>query len=279
MMPVVTNGLLIVHYARDAVFNMAFDEWLLGVAAVTPGSVFLRLYSWMPGAISFGFHQDATRALDWDRVGETPVIRRLTGGRALYHDPAELTYSLVWNHCQPPAHPLGRARSESTAAIAAGLVKFARDLGFPADYVRTSPGDQARPSYFHKAPCFASAARYEVVCNGRKLVASAARRLPTATLQHGAIKLDMTVPHPALAHSEIAQVNSPEELSAVSPGVFLARVSVMVAAMSEVLLLNLLRCEPGWGAENGLKNVAEYVKKSPLGQRECIEQKGVSSSL
>ena len=44
-------------YAGHPYWNMAFDEWLLVRALERPGSLYLRLYTWHPGAITFGYNQ------------------------------------------------------------------------------------------------------------------------------------------------------------------------------------------------------------------------------
>ncbi|MCK4573421.1 MAG: hypothetical protein KAU36_03575, partial [candidate division Zixibacteria bacterium] len=85
------------HFAAGPHFNMAFDEWLFARACESPGSIMLRLYSWRPGAITFGFNQKEQTAVDCERLNGTPLIRRVTGGRALYHDPSELTYAIAVN--------------------------------------------------------------------------------------------------------------------------------------------------------------------------------------
>ena len=85
------------QYGCDPYENMAADEWLMEQAFSRPGYVALRLYTWNAGAITFGYNQDVDRAVDYSALNGTPLIRRITGGRALYHDPSELTYAIVVN--------------------------------------------------------------------------------------------------------------------------------------------------------------------------------------
>jgi hypothetical protein len=178
---------------------MAFDEWLLRQALCDPGLVAFRLYTWLPAAITIGLNQQADIALDWRAVGDTVVIRRATGGRALYHDSTELTYSVVLG-----ADTTGKlcsvgSASRISALIAQGLTRFLAHHGIGAEFVRrSSPLDQ-RPVASHSTPCFASFARYELVAGGRKVVASAQRRIGEAVLQHGSIKIGGVAYHAALA--------------------------------------------------------------------------------
>ena len=180
---------LYMHHGADPFFNMAFDEWMFGCVLTQPGMILVRLYSWSPGAITFGLNQRESSAYDHAALGDTPAIRRVTGGRAIYHDPSEITYSVAINTQNLVHERLAGGVSQSSTAIAETLAEFVRLQGVPADYQKQSSADNARPDFFHTAPCFASHARYELIAKGRKIVASAQRRLDEAFLQHGSIKL------------------------------------------------------------------------------------------
>ncbi|HVP06944.1 MAG TPA: hypothetical protein VMS71_03805, partial [Candidatus Acidoferrum sp.] len=199
------------HYAADPYFNMAFDEWMLRQAMHRPEAVYLRLYSWMPGAITFGYNQRFERAIDASKLGDTPVIRRVTGGRAIYHDPSEITYAIASNADSKAVQALSGSTSEVSARIAEALALFLSRLRIDAEYVRQSSAQNSRPDFFHAAPCFASLARYELVAGERKVVASAQKRLGNAFLQHGAIKLNGVVSHGALpnASTDVIQFMQP----------------------------------------------------------------------
>ena len=71
-----TAPLFFTHYATAPWFNMAFDEWLLARAERTPGFAAVRLYSWQPGAITYGVNQKESKAYRAEQLGDTPVIRR-----------------------------------------------------------------------------------------------------------------------------------------------------------------------------------------------------------
>ncbi len=178
---------------------MAFDEWLMWRASLQPATTYLRLYTWRVGAITIGLNQKKELALDLSKLSDIPVIRRVTGGRAVYHDPSELTYAIAINMRDHPNASLAGSLGESSAAIAEALTRFLTRLGIKAQYVRRSSPSDSRPFYFHTAPCFDSVSRYEVVANSRKIIASAQRRVKETLLQHGAIKLHGLAPHQALA--------------------------------------------------------------------------------
>jgi lipoate-protein ligase A len=67
---------------------MALDEALLR----TPGAPTLRLYGWSPPGLSLGYFQAAA---DFQTVpGDHVVVRRITGGGAIYHAD-EITFALT----------------------------------------------------------------------------------------------------------------------------------------------------------------------------------------
>jgi lipoate-protein ligase A len=201
------------HHSASPHFNMAFDEWMLTEAARIPGSILARLYTWSAGTITLGFNQRLETAYDHAQVGATPVIRRITGGRAVYHDISELTYAFAFNTKSPASEALSGSTHDSSRAMAESLSSFLGRLGIAADWVKASSADNARPAFFHKAACFASHARYELVSGRDKIVASARRDWDGAALQHGSIKLHGLVGHPALKMEFRTPGTAPESIA------------------------------------------------------------------
>ena len=75
------------HSTADGATNMATDEALL----VCCNKPLLRTYDWIQPTISIGRTQASA-----DILSEVPIIRRPTGGRAVYHDSqSEITYAIV----------------------------------------------------------------------------------------------------------------------------------------------------------------------------------------
>jgi len=181
--------------ASNGAVNMAVDEaMLVGVnRGTTPPTV--RVYAWDPPTVSLGYSQRLEDELDLDAVRQAGfgVVRRPTGGRAVLHA-GELTYSVVG-----PAGevPLGRSIMEAYAAIAKALSAGLAELGVDVELapVATQAVDREGAS----PPCFASAGRYEIVVDGRKLIGSAQRRVGRGVLQHGSLLTDAT-------HERIADV-------------------------------------------------------------------------
>ncbi|HUU27285.1 MAG TPA: biotin/lipoate A/B protein ligase family protein [archaeon] len=171
---------------------MALDEIFLRRAQRDNLPPVLRVYSWIEPSVSIGYNQKAERELDLElcRKLGVRVVRRPTGGRSVYHA-RELTYSVAG-----PGNTewLGRTTGESCRLIARGILRSLALLGVEPDLAR-NPVKQGRNSSPKLAnPCFTSVSRYEISCNGRKLVGSAQRRLSggRALLQQGSLLLHNT---------------------------------------------------------------------------------------
>lgn len=164
-------------------FNMAVDEGLLEGAAA--GAPVLRVYGWEPPALSFGYGQQPWREVDLDkcRAAGIEVVRRLTGGRAVLHW-EELTYSVI---CREDDPQCGGPISHTYRRIGEALVEGLRLFGVEAALERARPRTRQPRERGVSQPCFASLARWEVKCGGRKLIGSAQRRVRGAILQHGSL--------------------------------------------------------------------------------------------
>lgn len=186
------------HHAADPFFNMAFDDAMLAQVLRNPQSIFLRLYTWNQGTITIGMNQKSERAVSLDGLGATPMIRRSTGGRAVYHDVSELTYSMALDAGSVSSLNRGASLSAIYLKLAEGLKLFLNGLGVSTQVVRRSAADAREAVGPSVKSCFASKARYELVAGNAKVLASAQRQIGTGVLQHGSIKLHGVVTHPAL---------------------------------------------------------------------------------
>jgi lipoyl(octanoyl) transferase len=168
----------------SAFFNMAFDEAIIESVANGLSLPTFRLYEWDPAAITIGYSQKAMDVLDNDRCIENgiDVTRRLTGGRAVFHD-NETAYSVIGTFDDPQ---FGGNLHDTYRAIGAVLIEALRTCGAEVDWSRgnPAPGEVRGVS---SSPCFLSASRFEITCRGRKMVGSAQRRFRKVFLQHGSI--------------------------------------------------------------------------------------------
>lgn len=181
---------LLVTEPVDGATNMAIDEavWRARQAGTAPPT--LRFFAWDPPTVSLGYGQPLDRAIDVDacRALGVGLVRRPTGGSAIYHDgpERELTYSVVAS-----LDDLGVAADllESYRWIGTALTAGLQALGAPAELVPVGGRDGATPAF-----CFARTGRYEIEVGGRKLVGSAQRRQRASFLQHGSVLLGVDEP-------------------------------------------------------------------------------------
>jgi lipoate-protein ligase A len=142
----------------------------------------LRFYSWHKPAVSIGYFQDASREIDCKTCREqgVEIVRRPTGGKAVYHE-HDVTYAVVAQEsCPPfPRDILGTYRVIS-GCIARGLTI----LG-----IETSMSPERRPIQAgnRSASCFSSSSSYELLAGNRKLCGSAQVRARGVFLQHGSL--------------------------------------------------------------------------------------------
>jgi lipoate-protein ligase A len=182
---------------------MATDEAIFWESLHSETFPTLRLYGWSRPAVSIGHFQNATAEVDLDacRGRNIAIVRRPTGGRAVFHD-EELTYAVVSGSALPsfPLSVTGTYRV-IMACIARGLESFA---------IRTdlSGADSSGDHSVLPACCFSMPSRHELLAGGKKICGSAQFRSRDGFLQHGSLlwafdpckTWDLLLPH--LKHEE-----------------------------------------------------------------------------
>lgn len=168
---------------HNAAENMAIDEAIM--LSLERGDVppTLRLYRWRPSAVSIGTFQSVKNDgnlsfcfllsmktevdLDFCRTHGIDVVRRLTGGSAVYHDSdGEITYSIIL----PKGHRLAPMDiEESYTVISEGILRSLKHLGLDAELKQVS----------------------DVQVNGKKICGSAQTRKHECLLQHGSVLLGL----------------------------------------------------------------------------------------
>jgi lipoate-protein ligase A len=145
---------------RAAALNMAIDETL--TESVTDVPV-LRIYGWLPAAVSIGYFQSMKEEVDVEKCKEigVDVVRRLTAGGAVLHE-FELTYSFITR--EYPQNIM-----ESYKWICEAIVMSINRLGFNASFVPLN----------------------DIVVAGKKVSGNAQTRRNGVLLQHGTLLLDV----------------------------------------------------------------------------------------
>lgn len=169
--------LLIVSPGLSGAANMERDR-----EALAAGAPVLRLYSWQPRCISLGHSQEIEEEIDLPAAKKLgyDVVKRPTGGGIVFHNEAEITYSLV----MPLSDPLlPKGLIQSYKIISEAVVSGLKSLGVAAEVKATR---DSRPAA-RDTLCFSYPAEYEIVADGRKLVGSAQKRSKQAVLQQGSV--------------------------------------------------------------------------------------------
>ncbi|TLM68933.1 MAG: lipoate--protein ligase family protein [Deltaproteobacteria bacterium] len=163
--------------------NMALDDALLHAVAEGVSRPILRLYRWRPATLTLGYAQSVVDSVDTAacRAAGIDVVRRPTGGRAVFHD-REVTYAVI----APVGGRFGSTVAESYRVIAGVLKEALCRFGLPAELV---PGQMRGQT--GRAVCFTAPAQHELLIAGCKVAGCAQKRRGGAFLQHGSIPLDL----------------------------------------------------------------------------------------
>lgn len=167
---------------------MAFDAELFHAFDPAVSKPTFRVYGWEPPAISIGRFQKPEDFLNLDACAlkNIPVVRRITGGGAIFHA-REVTYSFV---CPASFVPAEYSIGESFKFLTSFLIRLYASLGLEARYaIETSSlpaSELGKPS----AICYAGQERYDILVGGKKLGGNAQRRTRDVIFQHGSIPLE-----------------------------------------------------------------------------------------
>jgi lipoate-protein ligase A len=154
---------------KDAATNMSIDESIMvfvGQGQIPPT---IRLYGWLPPAVSIGYFQGLKEEVDLAMCEKYGIdyIRRITGGGAVFHE-HEVTYSLSIpeNSLLIPSNVL-----ESYKVICQGIVEGLAQLDVKSKFAPLN----------------------DIIVDGKKISGSAQTRRNRTILQHGTVLLDTDV--------------------------------------------------------------------------------------
>lgn len=153
---------------EDAPTQMAIDEAIAvnRLKEDTPNTV--RLYRWKPSAVSIGYFQSLEKEVNLETCGAlgVDVIRRITGGGAVFHDyDGEITYSLVAPESDPK---MPRDILASYQVICGAIIEGLRTLGVDAEFKPVN----------------------DIAAGGKKISGNAQTRRHGVVLQHGTVLVD-----------------------------------------------------------------------------------------
>ncbi|HRP07337.1 MAG TPA: hypothetical protein PLL69_02520 [Gemmatimonadales bacterium] len=164
---------------RHGATQMAIDTVSVDIAR-EEGCSILRLYRWQGNTVSFGANESALRHWRRDLLEADGIhcVRRPTGGRGVWHDTDDLTYS--WVGRSGDSEGVRRIYRELHQRLATAI----DPLGGPA-----SLSDSRLVPGLAPGACFDAPIGGEVLVGGRKAIGSAQRVIGDHLLQHGAMAI------------------------------------------------------------------------------------------
>lgn len=150
------NNYLIVNESTDPAYNLALEEYLL--LHFTEGRIVMLWQN--DNAIIIGRHQNLPEEIDQDYIKEQgiKVVRRTTGGGAVYHDLGNLNYSFIADY-----EPGGSMQEFADVAVEA-----LRSLGVRAEF----------------------GGKNDILIDGKKISGTAQRICGNRMLYHGCLLFD-----------------------------------------------------------------------------------------
>lgn len=156
---------------NDAYMNMAIDEAILTMIQKGESQNTIRFYRWNPSAVSIGYFQSLVEEVNIEacRKFNVDIVRRITGGGAVYHDyNGEITYSIIASKNNPK---IPEDILKSYNVLCNGIVLGLKKLGLTPNFKPIN----------------------DIVVNEKKISGNAQTRKLNVILQHGTILLDVDV--------------------------------------------------------------------------------------
>lgn len=168
MMNIFSKWRLLELDKNNAAMNMAIDEAILINCSKGKSPNTIRLYEWVPSAVSIGYFQNPKAEVDLEKCKEegVDVVRRITGGGAVFHDNmGEVTYSLI---ASEEERIIPKDILRSYQMICGCIIEGLLSLGVEASFQPVN----------------------DIVVAGKKISGNAQTRRLGMVLQHGTILVD-----------------------------------------------------------------------------------------
>ncbi len=280
---------LIPYQVNDAFRNMAIDEAIYSSTLKNRRSPTLRFYGWKPSAVSLGYFQDLKSEINFEQcqVSGVDVVRRLTGGKAVYHHD-EVTYSLAAGISEKlfPTN-IAATYEKISQCLARGLLR----LGVNASLAQ--PESRRKKETDLASCCFSIPSGHELLVSGKKICGSAQTRGRDGFLQHGSLLLtfdpsdsaSFILKHPSRKHAAVLKnsviaVNdlmtesiSPEDLCAALKRGFVEELGIEMfegglspdeIELSELLLSKYKSHTWNWERKKSIGPIADVPDRTPI---------------
>jgi lipoate-protein ligase A len=209
-----------IGYQKNSAYeNMAIDEAVFRETLKKQKPPTLRFYGWRPAAVSIGYFQELEKEIDLDfcRRSGVDIVRRLTGGKAVFHGD-EITYSLAAGISESIfSDNIIDTYEKISICLARGLSR----IGIHAHLAIAKGNKEKDPEM--ASCCFYTPSGNELLVSGRKICGSAQARKRDGFLQHGSLLMTFD---PDRTSSLILGSQSPERA---------ARLKDAVAAVNELI--------------------------------------------
>lgn len=152
----------IINNSTDPYFNIALEEYCL--MQVDPGEDYFFLWQNEP-AVIIGKNQNTLEEINSSFIEERgiKVVRRISGGGAVYHDLGNLNFSFI--------SKVDPERGTDFSVFAQPIIKVLGDMGIPAMLL----------------------GRNDIIAYDRKISGNAQRLYKTRFLQHGTLLFDVNI--------------------------------------------------------------------------------------
>ena len=160
------NWRLIGQETYDAAMNMAIDHAIYESVASGRENPTIRFYKWRDNSVSIGAYQNPKEiSLDECKKNKISIVRRMTGGRAVFHDKTDFTYSVV-----APIRIFNYSIGNAYRGICICIINALKELGIKASLENKN----------------------DIVVNGKKISGNAAKAMDKGIyLQHGTLIYDI----------------------------------------------------------------------------------------
>ena len=157
---------LIKQQAYSAPMNMAIDHAIYESVANGREQPTIRFYKWQNNSVSIGAYQNP-KDINFDacKKHSIDVVRRMTGGRAVFHDKRDFTYSVI-----APIRVFGYSIKNAYTEICQCIIKTLSDFGIKSSLENKN----------------------DIIVDGKKISGNASKAMDKGVyLQHGTLIYDI----------------------------------------------------------------------------------------
>lgn len=157
---------LIEQQEYSAAMNMAIDHAIYESVANERELPTIRFYKWVNSSISLGAYQNTNEInLDLCKENNIDVVRRMTGGRAVFHDKVDFTYSVI-----APIRVFDYSIEAAYKEICSSIINAMHEMGINANLENKN----------------------DIIVDGKKISGNASKAMDKGIyLQHGTLIYDI----------------------------------------------------------------------------------------